>query len=131
MTQQRTIQDYIADARDYLEVSAREFDAGDDRQGAKKLYGAACSAIEAVSLRYNWPCGRHRLMKRNAHQLRDLYGDSIFVAGFLAAEKFHAHFFHNIMEDYDIVADRPIVSEFIDRVLELADVTTDGSPAST
>ena len=76
MPQQRTAQDYVADAREYLEVSAREFDAGDDRQAAEKLYGAACSAIE---------------------------------------------------EDYDIAANRPIVNEFIDKVLELADPTVSQS----
>ena len=76
MPQQHTVQDYVADAREYLEVSAQEFDADDNRHGAEKLYGAACSPIE---------------------------------------------------EDYDIAADRPIVNEFIDKVLELADPTVSQS----
>ena len=76
MPQRRTAQDYVADAREYLEVSAEEFDAGDDRQAAEKLYGAACSAIE---------------------------------------------------EDYGIVSDRPIVNEFIDKMLELVEPTVSQS----
>ncbi len=120
MTQIRNVQNYIDDANEYLRVSALEFDAGDDRQGAEKLYGAACAAVEAVSLLNDWPCGRHRLMKRNVRRLRDLHGEAIFTEGFLAAEKFHAHFFHNIMEDYEIAEDRLVVDEFVERMLELA-----------
>ena len=120
MTLKRNVQEYITDANEYWRVAALEFDAGDDRQGAEKLYGAACAAVEAVSLLHNWPCGRHRLMKQNVRRLREMHGDSIFTEGFLAAEKFHAHFFHNIMEDYEIAEDRPVVGEFIGRMLELA-----------
>ena len=43
----------------------------------------------------------------------------MIIAGFLAAEKFHKNFFHDEMEDYEIVADRPIVHRFVNRLVTL------------
>lgn len=36
-----------------------------------------------------------------------------------AAEKFHKNFFHDEMEDYEIVVDRPIVHRFVNRMAAL------------
>ena len=41
-------------------------------------------------------------------------------AGFAAAEKFHANFYHDFMEDFELDADRPTVKEFVDRLMALS-----------
>ena len=52
-------------------------------------------------------------------RLESEYQDPLLIAGFLAAEKFHKNFFHDEMEDYEIVADRPIVHRFVNRLVAL------------
>ena len=52
--------------------------------------------------------------------LVDDTGDGTLHAGFAVAEKFHANFYHDFMEDYQLDADRPMVNEFVERLLVLA-----------
>lgn len=37
--------------------------------------------------------------------------------GFIAAERFHIHFHHGDMEDYEIAANRPAVREYVERMV--------------
>ena len=37
----------------------------------------------------------------------------------MAAEKFHANFYHGFMDDFQIVADRPKVRRFVNQVSAL------------
>ena len=43
-----TVEEYAAQALKFLEQSDAEFAAGDTRQGAEKLYGAACQIVIAA-----------------------------------------------------------------------------------
>ena len=109
----------IDQAIDFLAQADREFDAGDRRQGSEKLYGAATQAVIAAAKQRGWQYRSHRATKNAVVQLESEYQDPLLVAGFLAAEKFHKNFFHDEMEDYEIVADRPIVHRFVDRLVAL------------
>ena len=109
----------IDQAIDFLAQADREFDAGDRRQGSEKLYGAATQAVIAAAKQRGWQYRSHRATKNAVVQLESEYQDPLLVAGFLAAEKFHKNFFHDAMEDYEIVADRPIVHRFVDRLVAL------------
>ena len=48
--------------------------------------------------------------------------DSEFARGDVSqgAEKFHRHFYHDSMEDWERDADRPLVHEFVERLLAIA-----------
>ena len=39
--------------------------------------------------------------------------------GFAVAEKFHANFYHDFMESFQIESDRPLVGRFVENVLSL------------
>ena len=103
----------------FLAQADREFDAGDRRQGSEKLYGSATQVVIAAAKQRGWQYRSHRATKNAVIQIESEYQDPLLIAGFLAAEKFHKNFFHDEMEDYEIVADRPIVHRFVNRLAEL------------
>ena len=107
-------------AREFLVASDREFDAGDHLQASEKLWGAASHALIAVAQLSNLPHGSHRALKNAAQLLVDETGDGTLHAGFAVAEKFHANFYHDFMEDFELDADRPTVNNFVERLLVLA-----------
>ncbi len=116
---QDTVAQRVEQAVAFLAQSDSEFDAGDRRQGSEKLYGAATQVVIAAAKQRGWQYRSHRATKNAVIQLESEYQDPLIVAGFLAAEKFHKNFFHDEMEDYEIVADRPIVHRFVNRLVAL------------
>ncbi len=106
-------------ARDFLEAADREFAAGDTLQGSEKLWGAASHAMMAVAQQRGWPYGKHGNLKEAARRLYRETGDEVLRGGFLASEQFHANFYHDFMEDFQLDADRPLVRDFVNRALEL------------
>ena len=111
-------------ALDFLAVSDEEFERGDVLQGAEKLWGAAAHAVMSVAQERGWPHESHRSLKNAVIQLSENYEDPLsqqgVLAGFLAAEKFHRHFYHDSMEDWERNVDRPLVHDFVKRVLQNA-----------
>ena len=118
-TKEMNSQEHGQTARDFLVASDREFVAGDDLQGSEKLYGAATHVVSALAQQRGWQYRSHRAMKNAVSQLADEYDDPLVLAGFLAAERFHIHFFHQDLEDYEIELNRPVVHRFINRMLGL------------
>ena len=114
-----TEQEYAECARKFLAESDREFAAGERPQASEKLYGAANEALTAVAVLRGWKYRTHRHMKNVSQRLGEEHNEPLFVGGFAAAEKFHKNFFHDEMEEYEIVVDRPYVHRFVHRVLEL------------
>ena len=113
------VQDHVQTAQDFLEESDREFAKGDDLQASEKLWGAASHAVIAVAQEHGWPHGSHSAMKRAVRRLAEQYDDPVLPGGFGFAEKFHANFYHGFMEDFDLESDRPMVSDFVHRVIAL------------
>jgi len=111
------IQEHKQTALDFLAVSDSEFDAGDTMQASEKLWGAASNAVMALCQQRDWPYGNHRNLKVAARQLTEETGETIFREGFGAAEKFHANYHHAFLADFQIEADRPVVHEFVHRLL--------------
>ena len=118
-TKEMTIPEHAQTARDFLAASDREFAAGDHLQGSEKLYGAATQAVIAICQQRGWRRHTHRAMKQAVAAIAREEGDALIVGGFSAAERFHANFFHDHMEDYDIAAERPTVHHFVARLLGL------------
>lgn len=106
-------------ALDFLAASDQEFERGDVLQGAEKLWGAAAHAIMAVAQGREWAHEGHRSLKNAVIKLAAEAQDPLIEAYFLAAEKFHRHFYHDSMEDWERESDRPLVHDFVRRVLEL------------
>ncbi len=120
-TKEMNSQEHGQTARDFLVASDREFAAGDDVQGSEKLYGAATHIVSALAQQRGWQYRSHRSMKNAVSQLADEYDDPLVLAGFLAAERFHIHFFHQDLEAYEIELNRPVVHRFVNRMLGLLD----------
>ena len=120
-TREMTAQVHAATAREFLAASDREFAVGDHLQGSEKLYGAASQAVIAVAKHRGWAYRSHRASKNATVRLASEYGEPFLEAGFSVAEKFHRHFFHNEMEDYERDADRPVVHQYVARLLGLLD----------
>ena len=114
-----TVEECVAQALEFLAQSEAEFASGDTRQGAEKLYGAACQVVIAAAKQRGWAFRSHRDNKNTAARLADEYGDLFLPAGFAAAERFHIHFYHGDMEDYQIDADRPLVGAYVRRMAAL------------
>ncbi len=112
--------DHLRTAREFLTAADREFAAGDHLQASEKLWGAASHALIAVAQQRDWPHGSHGALKQAARRLVDETGEGAFLAGFALAEKFHANFYHDFMEDFELDVDRPVVNEFVERLLVLA-----------
>ncbi len=113
------VEECVAQAWAFLAQSDAEFASGDTRLGAEKLYGAATQVVIAAAKQGGWECRSHRANKNSVTRLYEEYGDPLIAAGFLAAEKFHVHFFHGNLEDYEIDADRPIVHSYVERMADL------------
>lgn len=108
-------------AREFLAASDREFAAGDHLQASEKLWGAASHAVMAVAMQRDWPCRSHRALSNAVVQLGRETGEQYLRAGFSIAEKFHRNFYHDEMQDYEISSDRPLVRDFVERMLALAE----------
>ena len=112
-----TVQEHVQIARSFLENAGREFDAGDQLQGSEKLWGAATHAVTALAKQRGWRFGKSNARSRAVEWLAEEENDPSWSSGYLAAEQFHANFYHDFMEDYTIDRARPIVGEFVRRVL--------------
>ena len=112
-------------ARDFLVAADVELAAGELVQGSEKLWGAAAHAVIAVAQQRGWQHRSHRSMKNAVIRIADELGKEnellgeVIRAEFAAAEKFHRNYYHDDMEDYERDADRPIVHNFVHRMLAL------------
>ena len=119
-------QEHAQTALDFLEKADSYFEEGDQIQASEKLWGAAAHAILAVSMERGWPGSSHRAMKEAAERLADEYGDPLISAEFSTARQYHRDFYHLFLEDYEWLADRPKIRDFVARVLALRDGEQNG-----
>ena len=112
--------DHVQAARDFLTAAEGDFAVGAHLQGSTKLWEAASLAMTAVAKQRNWPYSSRRELKNAARLLADETSDMALIAGFAAAEKFHANSSYDFMEDFELDADRPVVNDFVERLLVLA-----------
>ena len=115
-------QEHTQTAQDFLIASDREFAAGDILQGSEKLWGAAAHAVMAIAQRRGWRFGDHRALQAAADRLSDELREPLLSSDFGLAQKFHANFYHDFMQDYEIDRNRPAVHRFVNRVLSLPEL---------
>ena len=106
-------------ARDSLQVAEAEFAVGDVTAGSASLWQAAAQAVTAVSRERGWSSEGHRAVKTVADRLAG--GDAAVIAGFFAAQQFHANARHDFMEPDDVARGLPLVQDFVRRTLALLD----------
>ena len=116
------IDEHTRTARRFLVAADSELASGDVLQGCEKLWGAASHAIIAMAQRRRWRYGSHTAIRAAVRALANEVGDDALIAGFKAAERFHANFYHGFMEmgvEFDRARRR--VHNFVNRILALID----------
>ena len=119
------VEEHRETALAFLDASDREFDAGDVLQASEKLWGAFSHAVTAVSKQRGWDCGTHRQLVNSARRLVEQDGTSYqtpITLGIAIGEArlFHTNFYTGSMEDYEIEYGRPLVRDFVEWAVNLA-----------
>ena len=104
-------------AQDSLQSAEAKFAAGDTTAGSDRLWQAAVHAVTAVARQRGWPSDGRREVKTAADRLAA--GDAVIIAGFFAAQQFHANAAHDFMEPDDVARGRPLVEDFVQQALAL------------
>ncbi len=112
--------DHSRTCREFLAAADLAFANGNRLKGSEKLWGAASHALIAIAQQRNWPHCNYRALKQATRLLVDETGDMALLAGSAAAEKFRANSCYDFMEDFELKADRPMVNDFVERLLVLA-----------
>ena len=114
-------EEHVQTARDFLVKSDNYFAEGDVLQGSEKLWGAAAHALMAVAEHRGWKYGNHYALRQVALMLADEMEDERISLGLGVAEKFHANFYHDFMEEAELDMGRAAVHRFVERILALVD----------
>ena len=120
----KTVQEHVEIARSFLANADREFDAGDQLQGSEKLWGAATHAVTELAKQLGWRFGKSNARSQAVDRLAAEENDPSWNSWYLAAEQFHANFYHDFMEDYTTDRARPVVGEFVRRVIAKVESST-------
>ena len=83
--------------------------------------GAASHAVTAIAKQRGWAFSKYNHRWNAVRRLAEEYGDRALVAEFSVAQKFHANFYHNTMEDDEVERDRPIVQDFVRRIVGMVE----------
>ena len=118
-------EEHVQTAQDFLVKSDGYFAEGDVLQGSEKLWGAAAHALSAVAQERGWNFGNHYALRQVALRIADELEDERISLGMLVAEKFHANFYHDFMEDSELDVNRPSAQRFVERMLALVNEEQD------
>lgn len=114
-----TIQQQSHPALDLLDQAEREFALGDICQASAKLWGAASHAVAAVATERGWSCNNDRDLKTAVQRMADEHDDMLLQSGFIAAQKFHINMYYDLLHDFELELDPPVVHDFVHRTLAL------------
>ncbi len=116
-----TALDHVRTALQFLEHSDQEFANGDGLQGSEKLWGAASHAVMAIAMQRSWSFSKHNAKVAAVDRLAQEYDERSLALEFLVAEQFHANFYHDFMEDDAIERGRPMIANFVHRIIEIVE----------
>ena len=119
--------EHVQTAQDFLTKSDSYFAEGDVLQGSEKLWGAASHAVMAVAQERGWDSRSHYHLAQTVERVAEELDDRALRSEFSVAQKFHANFYHNFMEEFQLEVDRPVVRGFVGRILGLMDESTEQS----
>ena len=108
-------------AREFLEASDREFEAGDALQASEKLWGAATHALLTLMTEEVDISKVNRDLSVAVRRLTNERGDEHIRLAFVIAENFYYNSQFGFMEDWQIADDRGKLKEILARIVpELA-----------
>ena len=110
-------QEHAGAARDSLQSAEAHFTAGDNAAGSDRLWQAAVHAVTAAARERGWLSEGYQGVKAAADRLA--VGNAAIIAGFFAAQQFHANATHDFMEPDDVVRGLSLVQDFVRQVLAL------------
>ncbi len=108
---------HIETAREFLEASDREFEAGEILQGSEKLWGAATHALMALMKEEVNVSNGHREFEIAVGRLSDECSDHRIRLCFMIAQMFYYNSQFGFMEDWQIADDREELKDILSRVL--------------
>ena len=113
---------HTSTAEAFLDASDEEFAKRDFLQASEKLWGAAAHATMALAQKQGKPTGSHRKLRRLIQDMARTTAGPDLRAGFAAAEKVHANFYHDFI-DYEDEWEftRDVVRDYVQAVLRLAE----------
>ena len=114
------VQEYTQTARDFLDDADHQFSSGHILQGSAKLWGATVHAVMTVAQERGWAHGNHNALKMAVGKLIAEHDAPELRGGFAAAQQFHANSYHGFMEENDVTFARPLVHDFVERILGYA-----------
>ena len=120
-TRRKTVEDHAHKAQEFLEHSDQRFAAGDEAQGSEKLWGAASQAVMAVAKQSGWRYGKSNARRAAVDRLAEDANDPTLPSLYAIAETFHASFYHEFMDDDVLENQRPMVHQFVHRLLAVVD----------
>ena len=100
------------------------FAAGDDRLGSQRLWDAAEVALRTLAARRGWPCeteGDHFNIIERLQAETGECEDPDIMSGYLNARGYWDNARLGFMEDYFLKGGVPIVHEFVNEILALAE----------
>ena len=120
----RALRDYVVRREQEMAIaclaaSDAAFERDEVVEGAMKLWEAAAHAVAGAAVECRWPFGDRRLLKSAAVRLAREYEDQTIAAGYAISEEFSRHQSLDWMEDWERDANRPLVKEFVRRVVRL------------
>ena len=120
----RALRDYVVRREQEMAIaclaaSDAAFERDEVVEGAMKLWEAAAHAVAGAAVERRWPFGDRRLLKSAAVRLAREYEDQTIAAGYAISEEFSRHQSLDWMEDWERDANRPLVKEFVRRVVRL------------
>ena len=110
-------EEHVQTAREFLEASDREFEAGDILQGSEKLWSGATHALMALMKEEVKICKGHREFDIAVRRMAKERGDEYIRLGFVIAEKFYYNSQFGFMDDWQIEDDREYLKEILERIL--------------
>ena len=114
-------EEHVQTAQDFLVKSDNYFAEGDVLQGSEKLWGAAAHSVMALAQERGWDYGSHYHLAQTVERISEERDDRALRAEFGVAQKFHANFYHNFMEDFQLDVDRLVVRGFVESILAMID----------
>ena len=124
-------EEHIQTAQEFLAKSDGYFAEGDVLQGSEKMWGAAAHSIMALAQQRGWKYGNHYAIRQVVRRIEDELDDERIGLGLIAAEKFHANFYHEFMDEDELDMGRPAARRFVQRILALTDERPEQSPNGT
>lgn len=121
-----SVEEHLQTARDFLSRSDEEFASGEVLQASEKLWGAVTQAVTAAARQRGLDSGKSYHRKVVIRRLYEESGDDLLRGGYAAVEIFHANFYHDFMEDYQIEENRPLVRDFLQPVFSLVEGQANG-----